>query len=645
MTPSATSEPKRAVSADGTGKTFADLDTFASLGIDQWLVSALEAVSIEIPTEVQRRVIPELLQGKQVLASAQTGSGKTAAFALPLLQQLAADAYGVFAIVLEPTRELAVQVADQFKAFGAPIGLRVLTAVGGLNATAQAQALRKRPHIVVATPGRLAALLSQDSDARCVRRAAALVLDEADRLLTECFLPDLARIVARLPPASKRQTVLITATAAAIPEDTEAINSLAGIELLASSSPSAGAPEAEHSAAAHSTAAHSTAAHSAAAHSTAALSVVHCADSTTKTASGLCQQYVISPSAAKMAVLEQILLQLGPTPEANTPAAKALAESQEAAAAASKLREKRLGKEAAAALSRPAVVAPAAAAAAAAAAATADEELDSDDELDSDSEDADHEGAVFGPVDAGSDDNGSSSSSDEDEEDDEDEDAVEDSDAAVAGAAASASDGDGHTKLASGGLAESAAEAASEEEVIVKATACIIFCGTIKDCQLVAETLRELGWLTDALHSGAGQPKRLAALAKFRSGLIPILVATDVAARGLDIPEVGLVVNFDVPRVAEDYVHRVGRTARAQRGGRAVTIVTERDVELLHACESYAQVRLAAADTVSLDAAHKRLNRVATAVTVARLRLVESGLEERVVQEQGRRQEARRARQ
>ena len=173
----------------------------------------------------------------------------------------------------------------------------------------------------------------------------------------------------------------------------------------------------------------------------------------------------------------------------------------------------------------------------------------------------------------------------------------------------------------------------------MRAKACIVFCGTVRECQLVSESLRELGWLTDALHSAAGQQKRLAALAKFRSGLVPVLVATDVAARGLDIPEVGLVVNWDLPRVPEDYVHRVGRTARAQRGGRAVSLITERDVALLHACEEYAGCELTELPGMDLDAAHKRLNKVAKAVTVARLRMVESGVEDRVLEEHNRRRE------
>jgi ATP-dependent RNA helicase DDX49/DBP8 len=114
----------------------------------------------------------------------------------------------------------------------------------------------------------------------------------------------------------------------------------------------------------------------------------------------------------------------------------------------------------------------------------------------------------------------------------------------------------------------------------------IIFCDTTRGAAALAATLGELGLRCAALHSRLKQPQRLAALAAFRGARVPLLVATDVGSRGLDIPTVDLVVNYDVPSAPEDYVHRVGRTARAGRGGRAVTLVTQHDVDLVHAIEA-----------------------------------------------------------
>jgi len=561
---------------------------------------ALAALAILSPTPVQRQAIPLILGGSDVLASARTGSGKTAAFALPILRALSRDPFGVCAVVMEPSRELAVQVADQFRAFGAPIGIRVEVIVGGLDAMKQAEALRRRPHVIVATPGRLASLLRPGSDeARAVRRVAYLVLDEADRLLETSMAPALSAIVAALPAPERRQTLLFTATASGLPREAAELNALSGMPLVRDG----GAPT---------------------------LRVAECVTDDRKTASRLLQQYVMAPSAAKMAVFEQLLLMHGPEPEEGTPAGKARQEMEERVATAARRRERaeaaraptfmdgRKAREAAAARRR-------------------DDEEESDDGEDedddeaaggelvagSDDEDADEDGLAAGPE--------AGSGSDEDESSDGEE-SDEDDDAGSDGAGSEEEQADAS---APGG------EDDDESGVQLRTKACIVFCGTVRECQLVSESLRELGWITDALHSAAGQRKRLAALAKFRSGLVPILVATDVAARGLDIPEVGLVVNWDLPRVAEDYVHRVGRTARASRGGRAVSIVTERDVALVHACEKYAGVKLTQLPALDLDAAHKRLNRVAQAVTVARLRLVESGLEERVSHERSRRQEAK----
>ncbi len=115
----------------------------------------------------------------------------------------------------------------------------------------------------------------------------------------------------------------------------------------------------------------------------------------------------------------------------------------------------------------------------------------------------------------------------------------------------------------------------------------IVFTSTCKGCETIAEVLTQLGIPNAPLHSHLTQQRRLASLGKFRSGTVPVLVATDVASRGLDIPSVALVVNYDVPRTVEDYVHRTGRTARAGRGGKAVTLVSQYDVEMFKQIEDH----------------------------------------------------------
>ncbi|KAG2638566.1 hypothetical protein PVAP13_2NG602900 [Panicum virgatum] len=185
--------------------------TFADLGLSQWLVDTCSALGMKRPTAVQRRCIPRALAGEDVLGIAETGSGKTAAFALPILHRLGEDPYGVAALALVPTRELAAQLAEQFRALGAPLGVRCLAAIGGFESLAQAKGLARRPHIVVATPGRIATLVKYDPDlAKVFARTKFLVLDEADRVLDVNFEEELRVIFGCLP--KKRQTFLFSAT-------------------------------------------------------------------------------------------------------------------------------------------------------------------------------------------------------------------------------------------------------------------------------------------------------------------------------------------------------------------------------------------------------------------------------------------------
>ncbi|KAJ2809056.1 putative RNA helicase [Coemansia guatemalensis] len=393
--------------------------SFGALGLDQWLVDTLSAMSIGQPTEIQRACIGAVLGGRDVIGGAKTGSGKTAAFALPILQKLSEDPFGVFAVVLTPTRELAFQIAEQFEVLGKGVGVKVTVAIGGVDMVTQAVSLGRRPHIVVATPGRLADLIESSPDAMHLQRVRFLVLDEADRLLTDTFAADLGVIVDAIP--KQRQTLLFTATV------TPSILALRDRPSSAGQQPP----------------------------------FVHVCDSGVSTVAQLTQQYVFVPSHVKEAYLVQLL---------TTSVAKL---------------ERRAGNRLA------------------------------------------------------DDDSGSEDSSGKD-------------DVATVG----------------------------------KDKSIIIFVGHCR----VAETLRvmlyELGFRVTALHSKMPQQERLNSLGKFRAEAVRILIATDVGSRGLDIPSVELVVNMHVPRDPDEYIHRVGRTARAGRGGRAVTIMTERDIKLIHNIEA-----------------------------------------------------------
>ncbi|NXV58529.1 DDX49 helicase, partial [Molothrus ater] len=191
---------------------------FRALGLAPWLVEQARQVGLLRPTPVQAACIPPVLQGRDCLGCAQTGSGKTAAFVLPVLHVLAQDPYGIFCLVLTPTRELAYQIAEQFRVLGKPLGLKdcvvALTPVclSVPDMVSQALALARRPHVVVATPGRLADHL-RSSSTFSLSKVQFLVLDEADRLLEQGsadFSADLELILGAVP--ARRQTLLFSAT-------------------------------------------------------------------------------------------------------------------------------------------------------------------------------------------------------------------------------------------------------------------------------------------------------------------------------------------------------------------------------------------------------------------------------------------------
>lgn len=440
--------------------------SFASLGLSQPAITALAQLNIKKPTEIQVACVPPILAGRDCIGGAKTGSGKTLAFALPILESIARDPFGIYAVVLTPTRELAYQLAEQFMAVGKPLGLTTITVVGGMDMLSQAQALQKRPHVVVATPGRLCDLLRSDGvGANPLARVRALVLDEADRMLTPTFAPELAYLFSVIP--KNRQTLLFTATIS------DAITD------LAKRPPPPGKQ----------------------------VPFVYRVPSDVMTVAKLTQKYLFIPSQVRDAYLYYMLLH-PPT------------EIDAALRSASKpkpVQPKKKGKR-------------------------AREETPEDD----------------GP----------------------------------------------------------------------EVPSTIIFAQRTATAHLLHLMLNELGIRSVALHSGLTQPERLLSLARFRARDVPVLVTTDVGSRGLDVPEVALVINWDCPRQSDDYVHRVGRTARAGRGGVAVTVVTERDTELLPAIEKSIGTTLSEWELPE-DAVLENLNRVATARRLAGMEMHDSGFGER----------------
>ncbi|THG94382.1 hypothetical protein EW026_g7078 [Hermanssonia centrifuga] len=183
--------------------------TFKSLGLIDPLLEAISQLNYTVPTEIQTAALPHALEGRDIIGVASTGSGKTAAFALPILQKLWEDPKGLFACVLAPTRELAYQISQQFESLGSAMGVRCATIVGGMDMMSQSVALAKRPHIVVATPGRLQDHL-ENTKGFSLRSLQFLVLDEADRLLDMDFGPIIDKILKVIP--QNRTTYLFSAT-------------------------------------------------------------------------------------------------------------------------------------------------------------------------------------------------------------------------------------------------------------------------------------------------------------------------------------------------------------------------------------------------------------------------------------------------
>jgi len=365
------------------------MSTFADLGLSQKSLHALAHAGFEHPTPIQARAIPPALAGKDVIGTAATGTGKTAAFVLPILERLAGKT-GTRALVLAPTRELALQIGEEVERFGRGRHVRGAVVIGGVGMGQQTAAFRDRHEIVIATPGRLVDHLGQGT-AR-LDGIEILVLDEADRMLDMGFKPQLTRILQRVPKV--RQTLLFSATMGGEVADfaREALRDPVRVEVARSG------------------------------------------------------------TTAERAVQHVFLA----TQEEKLPLLLAL--------------------------------------------------LEADD------------------------------------------------------------------------------------------LSTLVFTRTKRRADKVWKAVARAGHKVARIHADRSQGQRRMALDGFKDGTYRVLVATDIAARGIDVAEIGHVVNFDLPHVAEDYVHRVGRTARAAASGRASSFAAPEEKDLLRGIEKLTRVELPRAE-------------------------------------------------
>lgn len=380
---------------------------FKNLGLSKWLVESLSAMRINSPTAIQKVCIPEILKGRDCIGGAKTGSGKTVAFAAPMLTKWSEDPCGMYGVILTPTRELAMQIAEQFAALGSSMNIRVCLVVGGESMVKQAIELQKKPHFIIATPGRLAHHITSSGEDTVggFSRTKFLVLDEADMLLTSTFAPDLATCISKLPSKDKRQTLLFTAT---ITDQVRALQNAPTQE----GKPPLFAYEVE----------------------TVGMVAI---PATLKT------EYLLVPEHVKEAYLFQLL--------------------------------------------------------------TCETYKDS---------------------------------------------------------------------------------------------SAIIFVNRTTSAEILRRTLKELEIRVASLHSQMPQQERTNSLQRFRANAARVLIATDVAARGLDIPIVELVINYDIPQDPDTFIHRSGRTARAGRRGDAISFVTPRDVSRIEAIEERINKKMEECDKV-----------------------------------------------
>ncbi|KAL3503747.1 hypothetical protein ACH5RR_038196 [Cinchona calisaya] len=394
--------------------------SFEELGVCSQLVEACENLGWKEPTKIQIEAVPHALQGNDLIGLAQTGSGKTGAFAIPILQALLQAPQAFFACVLSPTRELAIQISEQFEALGSGIGVKCAVIVGGVAQTDQSIALAKRPHIVVATPGRLVDHLS-NTKGFSLRMLKYLVLDEADRLLNEDFEKSLDEILNVIP--RERKTYLFSATMTKKVKKLQRACLRNPVKIEAATKYS--------------------------------------------TVDTLKQQYLFMPAKYKECYLVYILTEMS-----------------------------------------------------------------------------------------------------------------------------------GSTSM--------------------------VFTRTCDATGLLALMLRNLGLRAIPISGHMTQAKRLGALNKFKAGECNILICTDVASRGLDIPSVDMVINYDIPTNSKDYIHRVGRTARAGRSGVAISLVNQYELEWYIQIEKLIGKKLPAFQAQEEEVL-LLLERVTEAKRISQMKLRETG--------------------
>jgi superfamily II DNA/RNA helicase len=379
--------------------------TFSALGLAAPLLQALETLGYKTPTPIQQQAIPAVLEGRDLMAAAQTGTGKTAGFALPILHSLSTDGIevgsnSVRALVLVPTRELAEQVHASFRQYGEHTGVSTYAAYGGVSINPQMMRLRRGVDVLVATPGRLLDLFSQN--ALKLNKVQVLVLDEADRMLDLGFARELDAVFAALP--KKRQTLLFSATFS------DEIRSLAKARL----------------------------------HNPLSIEVSP-RNSTVKAV----KQWVVPVDKKRKTELFLFM----------------------------------------------------------------------------------RKDRKWGQV--------------------------------------------------------------------------LVFVKTKRGADELVGLLLAKRIKADAIHGDKPQPARLRALESFKAGEVQILVATDVAARGLDIDDLPQVVNFDLPIVAEDYIHRIGRTGRAGAAGEAISFVCADEAPLLAAIETLIKQTLSREEEPGFEPDHR----------------------------------------
>ena len=545
---------------------------FADLGLSPPLVSTCRKLGFHRPSAVQRAVIPQILkplnnESSHLLTLAETGSGKTAAFALPLLHILSADPYGIFALILTPTRELAKQIQQQILAIGSGSGWKIECAlvIGGEDLTRQSLELSRQPNFVVATPGRCAELCRDGATGGGLyrpnfRKVKFVVLDEADRLLSaksgferdvaECLLQATTTVSRNTDGTKQRRvrrgvcrTLLFSAT---MSRSLKSLEEMAGagvgrlplrkIIVREDGSWDSGKPDRrkDERSSERNNRNEQKDAGILGGSGTDGSDGEEDDSSTPSIPAGLRQEYLFMPDRVREAYLLCAVRNL------MTHGGRGKSKKDGSGW------NRNVAKN-----------------------ADIDDLLDRNDEV---------------------------------------------------------NDDDGDSKYP-------------------KAQSAIIFVPTCERCAHIAGILTELGISNVALHSLLSQNRRLASLGMFQSQRVRVMVATDVASRGLDVPEVDLVINAELPRRDVDYVHRVGRTARAGRRGRAVSLVGEQDIDLVHQAERISGRKLEKCPDVTDDMAVRLLGPVAKASRLTKMKLMDIGFDELVEKHRKRKRRDRRARQ